>query len=471
MSSSLSSGTAPRVAPAGTASLTERIQGSVLLPGQGGYREEKAVYNTALEHRPALVVAAASAQDVRTAVAFAAEHGMDVAVQATGHGAAAPAIDTLMISTRRMRGVEIDPDRRTALVQAGALWQDVIDAAAPHGLAPLNGSSPGVGVVGYTLGGGLGLMSRTHGYAADHVLSIDLVTASGEETTATPDRHPDLFWALRGGKGNFGVVTAMEFGLFPVPNVYAGALILPGRSASEVMLAWRAWTADCPEEMTSSLALLRLPDAPPIPEPLRGRLSVALRFVHLGSPQQGERLVAPFRAMEPIVDTVREMSYTDIASVYSDPVAPTPYRQRCIMLDDLGDDGVRAMVELAGPDSDCTDMIVELRHLGGALSRPPRVPSAVGRRDAAFTLTTLSEVPAGAGPGADPGEGALLERMRVHYAGRRFINFLSGPDASDLTREAFDADTYSRLVRVKSHYDPNNIFRANHNIAPEPDHV
>ncbi|MCY9786951.1 FAD-binding oxidoreductase [Nocardiopsis sp. EMB25] len=449
--------------------LEQRLRGTVLRRGEKGYEEETAVYNTSVPSRPAIVVTAADAEDVREAVSFAARQDRPIAVQATGHGATVAADEALLINTRRMNHVEVFPDTRTARVGAGALWRDVIVAAAPHGLAPLNGSSETVGVVGYTLGGGLGLFSRKYGYAADHVHAMDVVTADGELVRATPHERSDLFWALRGGKGNFGVVTSMEFSLFPAPTVYAGGLIFPGEASEDVLRLWHAWTADCPEDLTSSLALLRLPDAPPVPEPLRGRLMAHLRIVHLGSPVEGERLIAPFREMDrpPVVDTVREMPYAEIATVYNDPADPSPYRQCSLSLARLDHDTVDSLLEIAGPDSDCTDMIVELRHLGGALTRPPRVPNAVGAREAEFTLTTLSFAP----PGSPPPDhtDTVLGRIRHRSSGSRFVNFLSGPEAADLTSEAFDVETFTRLSRIKNDHDPRNLFRVNHNVPPVGD--
>jgi len=358
-----------------------------------------------------------------------------------------------------MNGVRVDPVTCVARVEGGVRWGQVIDAAAVHGLAPLNGSSPLVGVVGYTLGGGLGLLGRKYGYAADHVNAINVVTADGELRHTTPNEHTDLFWALRGGKGNFGVVTAMEFGLVPVSRLYGGGLYFPGERADEAVHAWCEWTRTVPLELTSSLALLRLPPIPQVPELLRGRLMVHVRISFAGPQTVGQRAVRPLRELAPIHDTIADIPYTSMAEIHHDPTDPLPYTERSTMLRELDHEGVEHLLDLVGPGSGCTDLMVELRQLGGALSLPPAVPSAVGNRDAAFSLSTLSPP----GSGAEP---LVVDSMKNWSTGRRYLNFLGGPDTAELTRDAYDTVTYARLAAVKTVYDPANLFRVNHNIPP-----
>ncbi|MFI9173105.1 FAD-binding oxidoreductase [Streptomyces lincolnensis] len=449
-------------AESGPEALADRISGTVLTPGDPGWDAELAPFNAIGVHRPALIVAAENAGDIQEAVRYAARHRMPVAVQATGHGIATPADGGLLISTRRVNAVAVDPVARIARAEAGAQWHQVIKAAARHGLAPLNGSSPLVGVVGYTLGGGLGLLARRYGYAADRVTRIHVVTAEGELREVTQHRNADLFWALRGGKGNFGVVTAIEFGLVPVTTLHGGGLFFAADAARPVLDAWRRWTEDLPEEMTSSLALLRLPDAPFVPEPLRGRLSVHLRVAYLGSSEDGEKLLAPLRAVAPtVLDTVREMPYTDVGEIHMDPVEPIPYHERSILLRALDEAAAERLLEVAGPGADCPAFVVELRHLGGAVGRPAPVPNAVGNRDAAFTLTTVSPP---AGP-KDPA-GAVLTALRPWGTGRAYVNFLTGPDEAGDTRRLYDPEAYERLARLKHEYDPHHLFRFTHTIVP-----
>lgn len=443
------------------AELSERLRGRVLLPGDDDFGHELDGFNQITEHAPDLMAVVTGAEDVREAVAFAAARGLPVAVQATGHGPSTAADGGLLISTRRMRGVRVDRATRTARVAAGAQWFEVIEAAAEHGLAPLNGSSPLTGVIGYTLGGGLGLMARRYGYAADRVTAVEIVTPDGQSHRATADQDTDLFWAVRGGKGNFGVVTALEFGLVPVTRLYGGGLYFAGEAAGEVLHAWREWTATVPEELTSSLALLRLPDVEAVPPFLRGRLTVHVRIAHLGSAEDGNKLVEPLRAAGPlVVDTLAEMPYTRCGEIHHDPTEPIPYSERSMMLRELDGAATDALVALAGPRADCIDLAVELRQLGGAVGRPPEVPNAVDHRDAAFALSTLS-LPDNRPP-------LVVDGMAAWGTGRRYLNFLASPDTADLAESGYEPATFARLGAIKAKVDPNNLFRFNHNIAPRP---
>ncbi|MFH8973775.1 bagremycin/ferroverdin biosynthesis FAD-dependent oxygenase BagK/FevA1 [Streptomyces sp. NPDC017890] len=446
--------------PATAQRLAGRLSGPVLGPGDEGYAAEVAGYNRILRHRPAMVLGAQDATQVREAVAFAAETDLPTAVQATGHGPSRVTEGTgLLINTRRMTGVTIDPVARVARTEAGARWQQVVDAAAVHGLAPLSGSSPLVGVVGYTLGGGLALLSRAYGLAADHVTAVDIVTPDGRPRTATARRHPDLFWALRGGKGNFGVVTALEFGLVPVTRLYGGGLFFPGDSAAEVLHAWRSWTEYVPQETASSLALLRMPDREPIAPFLRGGLVVHVRVAHLGPGDEGERLVRPLRTVAPaLADTLGEMPYTRFADIHQDPAFPIPYGQRSAMLRELGPDAVDDLLRLAGPGSGCTDVMVELRHMGGALGRPVAEPGAADHRDALYCLTTLGL------PGGRPEH--VVDGMAHRATGRNHLNFVAGPGTARLADRGYAPADYARLGEIKARYDPENLFRFNHTISP-----
>ncbi|MEW1551255.1 bagremycin/ferroverdin biosynthesis FAD-dependent oxygenase BagG/FevA2 [Streptomyces tsukubensis] len=443
------------------AELSERLHGRVLLPGDDDFALELDGFNPITEHAPDLIAIVAGAADVREAVAFAARRRWPVSVQATGHGPSTAADGGLLISTRKLRGVHIDPVTRTARVEGGTQWFEVIRAAAEYGLAPLSGSSPLTGVIGYTLGGGLGLMARKYGYAADLVTALEIVTADGQAHRATAGHNTDLFWAVRGGKGNFGVVTAVEFELVEVARLYGGGLFFAGRSAPEVLHTWREWTASLPEELTSSLALLRLPDIETIPPFLRGRLTVHIRIAYLGTAEEGDRLVAPLRAAAPLVaDTLAEIPYTRSAEIHNDPTEPIPYGERSMMLRVLDGAAVDVLLGLAGPGADCIDLVVELRHLGGAAGRLPEVPNAVDHRDAAFALTTLSF--------PDDRPPLVVDGMAPWSTGRCYLNFLSSPDTTDFAERGYEPATFARLAEIKARYDPHNLFRFNHNIVPRP---
>ncbi len=251
---------------------------------------------------------------------FANRHRIGVAVQATGHGAASAYEQTILVSTRRMRRLSLFAHQKWVRAEAGVTWDQVLEAGAAHGLAGLCGSAPGVGVVGYTTGGGLGPVARTHGLASDQVRAFEVVTGDGELRRATPSEHPDLYWGLRGGKGMLGIVTSIEFDLLPIADLYGGAVYFDGDDAPEVLRAWSFWQQDLPTEATTSVALLRLPDLPGVPPPLAGRLTLAVRFAWTGEAADGEQVLAPMRAAAtPIVDTVAVMPY---AVLGSDPRRP-----------------------------------------------------------------------------------------------------------------------------------------------------
>src|SRR4051794_31824660 len=267
----------PPVLPEDVVPLIAAVGGSVLLPGDAGYDDERAVWNLNHELVPAVIVVPDSAADVQAAVTFAAGQHRPVLVKTTGHQIVGKAHGAVVIATHRMNDVTIDAVGRTARVGAGAIWSEVIEAAARAGLAPLSGSNPTVGVTGYTLGGGLSpTLGRSQGYAADHVRSLDVVTADGRLRHVDAESEPELFWALRGGKGNFGVVTALEFDLFPVPRLYGGAIYFPGERMADVLRAWTAWHPGTPETMVSSFAVMRLRALPQLPESLHGAFVVSL---------------------------------------------------------------------------------------------------------------------------------------------------------------------------------------------------
>lgn len=434
-------------------------------PASPGYDDERTGFQLLAPHRPAVVVAASGSDDVRAAVRLAAARGEPVAVQATGHGLAGPLDGTgVLISTRRMAAVRVDPVERTAWVEAGARWRDVIDAAAPHGLAPLSGSLPGVGAVSYTLGGGVGVVARRYGFAADHVRRVDLVTADGRLREVTAESEPDLFWALRGGGGNFGVVTGMEIDLVPVDRLYGGTLAFDLGRTPELVEAWHRWTADLPDEMGSAVSLLSFPDVGWAPEPLRGRHVGQVQVAFLGPVADGDGLLAPLRALGPLVDGLREIPYSRSEVVFSEPDQPHAYRGESLLLDDVDPGRLPALVELSGPADELL-CVVGLRHLGGALSRPPAVPNAVGHRSARYLLGVLSPTDAERLPAVRAVHDAVLGSWSDRAVGRS-LNFTFGEIDQDGIRAAFDPEDYRRLTRVKGELDPKGLFRSNFPIPP-----
>jgi FAD/FMN-containing dehydrogenase len=347
------------------------------------------------------------------------------------------------------------------------IWAKVIAAAAPHGLAPLVGSTPDVSAVGYLTGGGLPVLGRRYGFAADQVRGLELVTADGRLRDVTPRSHSDLFWAVRGGKGNFGIVTSIDVDLLPLERLYGGGLFFPGDATAEVLRGWLAWTASLPDDMCSSLALARFPDTSPIPEAMRGQFTIHIRIAFTGSAADGEQLLRPLRALGPVADTVADMPSSRIGEVHSDPIEPVPVRDRGILLRRLDDDAIDRVVAMAGPQAKLPPGMVEIRHLGGALARPPQTPHAIGQREAEFTFILGMVAMPGQTGQVDALQQRLIDGMAPWDTGGALPNFLSSTEtAPHEVRAAYRAADYERLAAIKAVYDPHNVFRVNHNIPP-----
>ncbi|WP_216215288.1 FAD-binding oxidoreductase [Amycolatopsis aidingensis] len=446
--------------------LTGAVRGPVAVPGDEGYDAGRSAFQTAAWHRPDVVVSATGPADVRAAVAFAMEHGLAVAVQATGHGMPVAAEGGLLIDTSRMTGLRVDPDTGSAWLAAGVRWDQVIHEAAPYGLAPLSGSAGHVGAVSYTLGGGAGLLSRRYGYAADHVLAVEVVTPDARARRVTAESDPDLFWALRGGRGNFGVVTGIEIDLLPVARLYGGGLYFAADLIPRVLTAWRELTARAPEELTSSVAIIPFPDLEGVPEALRGRLLAHVRVAFLGPAGQAERLLGPLRALGPEpVGGLRDMPYSESGTIHSEPPVPMPYHASHALLPELDDAAIDAVLEVAGPDAP-RPQIAELRHFGGAMARQPAVPNPVGHRAARYIASTLSAVDSAGLDAVRPLHQRFLDALAPRSLGS-CLNFLYGERAGvERVREAYEPADYRRLAELKARYDPDNLFRLNHNIPP-----
>jgi hypothetical protein len=344
----------------------------------------------------------------------------------------------------------------------------VIEAAAPHGLAPLSGSSPGVGVVGYTTGGGMGPLGRAHGWAADQVTAIELVTPDGRIRHVDADSEPDLFWAVRGAKHSFGVVTALTFGLVPVARLAGGALLFDVAVAGPLLKAWAAWTPTAGEGTSTSVAVLRLPPLPSVPQMLRGRPVVALRVAHLGTLEEARALVAPLVAGcgPALVDSLREMPFTDVGSIAAEPPEPVPTWDKGTLLSRLDDAAVDTLVGLVGEGAPTPLAVVELRHSGGALGREPLVPNAVGGRDAAYTMTAVGALVPQLRAAVPAAGEELLAAMRPWGTGGTQANLLGWADDPAEIRSAWPAATYRRLARLKAAWDPQDVFRTGHVVRP-----
>ena len=444
------------------------MNGTFLTPEDDGFDSARQAWNLAVDQRPAAVAYAEDAGDVAAAVRLAAERGLRVAVQGTGH-AAAPMGDldgTLLLKTMRMTGLEVDPRARRARVEAGVLWGDVAVAAAEHGLVALHGSSPDVGVVGYTLGGGLGWLARRHGLACNRVVAAEIVTADGELRRVGPDQEPDLFWALRGGGGAFGAVTALEFELLPLTEVYAGWLVWDADAAGEVVHAFREWSQDASREITTSLRFLHLPPFPEVPEPLRDRPVIAIDGAYLGLEADGAELLRPLRdvAAPLVMDTWATIPAAGLVRLHGDPEQPVPVLGDGFQVPALTPEAADAFIEVGGPGSGNPLLMLELRQLSGALAEPPGGAGALSALPAEFALFGVGIV---MGPEMAQAIGAHLERVKgtmAPWSAGVYLNFCETRGGG--APRAFDEETYARLCDIKARYDEGDLFRSNHPLEP-----
>jgi|1185.fasta_scaffold15060_1 FAD/FMN-containing dehydrogenase len=416
------------------------ITGDIWLPGHSEYDTQRRAINPALDPRPSAVVEACGVADVQAVVRWARDEELSLAIQSTGHGTHVAARGGVLLKTSRMATVLVDPERRVARVGAGATWGQVLAAAAPFGLAPLSGSSPTVGVAGYTLGGGVGWLSRRHGFAADSMLRAAMVTADGELVIADHDQEPDLFWALRGGGGNFGVVTGLELELFPVGQVYAGTSYFDFERAPETLARYSEWIDEAPDELSTAVLLMQMPETPDVPQRVRGRRVLAIRAMYAGDAAEAERALAPLRAAAgpALVEGFSSVAYADAR------MGGTPPR-RLELLNGMPDALIDPLVSAVEDERVST---IELRHWGGAMANGD---GPVGHRSAPLSLI------------ADTVDAALSDALQPWATGGSFLNFLSD---TTRTATAYTPENYARLRELKAEWDPDNFFSFGHNIRP-----
>jgi hypothetical protein len=440
--------------------LRSSIAGPVLGPDDTDFSTEVAAWNTATVHTPDVAVGLTSEEDAAALVRVAAAAGTPVRVLASGHGSAVPVTDGILATTSRLTGVTIDPTTRIAHINAGCRWAEVIEAAAEHGLAPVAGASDNVGCIGYTLGGGLGPLSRTYGFSSDWARGFRVVTASGEVVTANATENPDLFWALRGGKGGFGIVTSLDFELVELSTLYGGSVFFDAPQIADALATWVDWTHTLPDTATSSVAILRLPPLEFIPEPLRGKTVLSARFAFVGDPAEGERLFQPIRDVGPtIIDAVAEMPAATIATIHNDPRDPGPGWDRGGLLTDLDADFVQAFLSIAGPDQQVPFIAIEIRHLGGATHRDVPEGSAVGGRGGAYTYF-MAGVPDPSlfATVLPPAADALLSPLQPWISPETTINYAGGLKVPGSYESSWPKETFARLAEVRATYDPNTLF-------------
>lgn len=440
------------------------IRGQVATSGDADWDEARQAWNLAADQQPAAVAFVESADDVSKAVLFAGENDLRVAGQGTGHGAVAMGTleDTILVKTERMRGVEVGDG--TARVEAGVLAEEIGGAAHEKGMSFLPGTSPNVGVTGYTVGGGLSWLGRKFGWACNNVNSIEVVTADGEPRTVDSTSEPDLFWALRGGGGGYAIVTALHVNLFPVAEAYAGGLLFPPDVTEAGLRRYRDWTAEAPDEVGSMIRMLNLPPIPDIPEEIRGKKWLAITACCIGSREEGEKLIAPLREIgDPAMDSFGQVPAPALTRIAMDPEPPVPGLGHHATINELPDEAIDAFVATAGPETDSPLLLAELRHLGGALRRAPENAGALDKLDAEYVMLALGML---MDPALrEPIEGQLdklLDALGPWAADGGYFNYAERPcDVEAILPE----ETCKRLSHVKKSWDPHNRIVANHLVA------
>jgi FAD/FMN-containing dehydrogenase len=446
------------------------LHGSLVRPDDGAYDEARAIWNGAHDGRPAVIARCADTSDVRHAIGFARSEGLDVAVRGGGHSIPgfSTCDDGIVIDLSPMKGIEVDAAGRTATAQGGVLWAEFDAATQEHGLATTGGLVSTTGVAGFTLGGGIGWLMRKHGLACDNLRSAEVVTADGQIVTASATENEDLFWGLRGGGGNFGIVTAFEFDLHPVgPTVTAGPVFYPGERAEEVMRFYRDFVQDIPDELTTLVNLLTAPPAPFLPEEWHGKKLVALIGCYSGDVEEGAKAMQPLRELgDPVADLVGPMPYVQMQGLID---ALWPHGTKAYMkagyLRELDDHAIETMARYhqsaTSPASE-----IHIQHFGGAVARADEDATAYGERQAPFVLNTIavSHEPGGIDTHVDWAQ-QLYAEIEPSLTGGAYINFLSA-EGGERVQAAYGAEKFARLRALKDRYDPTNLFHLNQNVPP-----
>jgi FAD/FMN-containing dehydrogenase len=448
--------------------LERSLAGRLIRPDGGDYDEARTLFNAMVDKRPAVIAQCAGPEDVAAALRLGRERGLEIAVRAGGHSVAGTSLcdDGLVIDVRPMRQVEVDPARRTARVGAGCTWSELDRATQEHGLATTGGRVSSTGVTGLTLGGGSGWLERRHGLACDNLVSVELVTADGAPITASEGEHPELFWALHGGGGNFGVVTALTFRLHPVgPEVLAGLLLYDAERGHDLLRLTRDFMADAPDEFGPALAYLTVPPEEELPAHLHDRLAAAIVLCYTGPVADGERLIEPFRALGPEADLVGPVAYADFQCSIDDPPG---YRNwwTAEYLHEVTDeaiDVIHAHALRTPTPAPAQSFIVPW---GGAVARVGEDQTPLTQRDATWVVHPFALW-------ADPADDDAVigwargfrDAVRPFASGGTYLNFI-GDEGEDRVRAAFGEQKYRRLTAIKARYDPGNVLRGNQNIKP-----
>ena len=443
--------------------LESGFKGRIIAPGDLVYDATRRVWNGMVDKHPALIARCVCVEDVMRAVGCAREHGLLLSVRGGGHNVAGNAVcdGGLMIDLSAMNGIEVNVDGRTARAGGGSTWRDFDAATAAHGLATTGGIIPATGIGGLTLGGGLGWLMRKHGLSCDNLLSAEIVTADDARLTASPTERPDLFWGLRGGGGNFGVVTQLRYRLHPVRYVLGGMVIHPFAEASSILRFWRDFTTSAPDELTTMAVLLTAPD---------GQKALAIVVCYCGDSREGERVLAPLRAFStPLADQISVMPYVEQQGLLEAGFPPGRMNYwKSNFLAGLSDDAIATVIASFAEVPSATSAIA-FEQLGGAMSRVDVDDTAFAQRHAPFNFLAVSSW-----DGKEPSEASiawtrtLWQVMQPYSAGGVYVNYLNAPEdeGAERIRSAYGAVKYEQLLALKRKYDPTNLFRMNQNIRP-----
>jgi hypothetical protein len=460
MTATLSALSTVSTADAAICELSDRLPGRVSVPGDAEWDEAQLAWSRLVDQRPIAVVHVRDAEDVVTSVRCAIAHGLTVAAQPVGHGATTAITGTVLLRTRGLREISVDPRRRIARVGAGVKWGELLEVTAEHGLTGLAGSSPDTTVTGFSVSGGLSWFGRAHGLAAHSIRAVDLVDATGELRRVSAASDPDLFWAICGGGGDFGIVTAIEVALYPAAHVYGGRMLWPIEMAWPVLRAFRDIAATAPDELTMWAHLLRFPPLPELPEFLRGGSFVSVDSAYLGSAEDGAALLARLREIPALhMDTMGTVPLPALGGICSEPVDPMPAQEFSGLLADLDDAAIGRLLDVAGHQVHSPLVVVQVRHLGGAIARGSSFQGPSGAVIEPYQLFCLGlPVVPELGPAIEASLAAVNVALGDYLTGRTFFTFLGHDD--DPSR-AFSAEALERLQGVKRAVDPNGVIRSN----------
>lgn len=447
--------------------LRGRVAGPMHTPADPTWDAVRTPWALAIDQHPLAVVEVRDVADVQAATRWAAEHDLQVTAQASGHGASDNLAGVLLLRTCLLDDISVNLDARTVTVGAGVKARELLAALDGTGLAFLSGSNPDPSVVGLTIGGGMSWFGRAHGIGANAVVSVDLVDGLGRIRHVTRDSDPDLFWAVRGGGGDFGIVTALELALFPSPSIYGGRLVWPVSRMRDVLSVFRTVTRSAPDELTVWYHTYRLPPLPMIPEPLRGKACASVAVAFLGEPRDAERLLEPFRAIPDVVmDTLDVVALRDLGTIGDEPTAPSRGLETSALLNGMDDNLIDRLVEEVGEDSGSPLGVFQIRHLGAGFARHGSGHGAAGHLEEPYSVFALGVTPV---PALDAPVRTALQRLRRAVSpwssGRTVFNFL-GPNG-DVDR-CWPPDLRRRLIKIKAAVDPFGTIRSNHPVAGSP---